>query len=321
MASAEDVKQAVAPEPPRPPISRRSSSASSYVESVSSNEDAKTVTGVARESESDNESISSTASYPTGNGRRGLTLTNDESSKTVYEAWEIIYSEDTLEWDTWNVFCGIKFGVTWKSLNDGRIDVGPLTQYGQGELADLHEDAVRNYEAKGRKKGKSYDQDMANRVFGLDMDIHKRLHDLVDDRQIATNKTAYHRREWRVVVFEEGEFQLTDVLPERKKSLFRWRRPKPHVYRWFIVLRGEEVKSNKEKGGWRLFNRHYNPWWRVDAQESREERMLHREHMKKVNRRNLRQGPPPPPMGRPPTGPPNGYPRPPPPPMRPIRRA
>lgn len=242
----------------------------------------------------------------------------------MYEAWEIIHSDNTPEWDTWNVFCGIKFGIKWKSPDNGFVDIDPLSEYGQGELAELHEDAIRQYEAKGRKKGKSYNQDVANRVSDLDLDIYRRLHHLVDDRQMATNRTAYHRREWRVVVFEEGEFQLTDVLPERKKSLFRRRRPKPTVRRCFIVLRGEEVKSTKEEGGWRLFNRHHNPWWRVDAQESREERLEHREHMKKMqqrNRRNIRSGPPPmgPPMGypmgppmRPPMGPPNGYPRPPP---------
>ncbi|KAI1771318.1 hypothetical protein F4818DRAFT_210244 [Hypoxylon cercidicola] len=309
MASTVDVEQVVQPEATRPPIPSRSSTDSSDNESVSSNEDAKTVTGKEREND-DNLSISSMESHPDVIGRRGMTLKDDESSKTVYEAWEITYSDDTVDWDTWNVFCGVKFGIKWKSLNDGRIDISPSTAYDQGELADLHEDAIREYEAKGRKKGRSYNQDIANRVFGLDLDIYKRLQHLMDDRQKATNKTPFRRREWRVVVFREGEFPMTDALPERKKSLIRRRRQKPLVHRWFLVLRGEEVKSTKEKGGWRLFHRHSNPWWRVDARESRSDRREYREYIKTVQQRNqrnfpeVRQGHP---MGYP-MGPPMNHP-------------
>ncbi|KAI1759321.1 hypothetical protein GGR53DRAFT_151180 [Hypoxylon sp. FL1150] len=299
MASTEEITIVKVEKRPEAP-----SADSSDNESLSSNEDAKTVTDGAREKDSDSVSISSTASYPDGIGRRGVTLADDEFSKTVYEAWEITYSDDTVDWDTWNVICGIRFGVKWKSLNDGRIDISPLTSYGQGELEDMHEDAIRQYEAKGRKKGKSYNQDIANRVFKLDLDIYKRLQHLIEDKQRATNRTPYHRREWRVVVFETGEFQMTDALPERKKSLFRRRRKDPQVHRWFLVLRCEEVKSTKEQGGWRLFNRHSNPWWRADAHEGRSGRLEHREHLKLLQLRNIRAGrfgppPPPHPMGPP----------------------
>lgn len=239
------------------------------------------------------------------------TLADSEISKTVYEAWEITYSDDTMEWNTWNVFCGINFGVKWKSLDDGRLYVSPLPSYGQGELEDMHEDAIRQYEAKGRKKGKSYNQDIANRVFKLDLDIYKRLQQLIDDKQRSANRMSYHRREWRVVVFEAGEYQITDALPERKKSLIRRRRKSPQVQRWFFILRGEEVKSTKEDGGWRLFNRYSNPWWRADAHESRSERLEHREHAKLLQQRNARAarfGPPLPPPPPPPLHPPVGSP-------------
>ncbi|KAI0180078.1 hypothetical protein GGR52DRAFT_568836 [Hypoxylon sp. FL1284] len=319
MSSVEEGKQVVQPEATRPPSPRPSSTASS----LSSNDDAKTVTEGAPEKDSDNVSISSSTSYPDVIGRRGLALAEDEASKTVYEAWEITYSDDTTDWDSWHVFCGLRFNIKWKSLNDGFIDISPVTCYEQEALADLHEDRMLAYEdeakAKGRwrGKGKSYDQDMANRVFDLDPDIYKRLQHLVDDRTKATNKTPYHRREWRVVVFDEGEFQMTDALPERRKSLFRRRRPKPQVQRWLVVLRGEEVRSTKDKDGWRLFSRLSNPWWRIDNEQTRPGRLEHREHLKKVQQHNqrkilaARQGQVPQPMMGPPMGHPMG------PPMRP----
>ncbi|KAI2618649.1 hypothetical protein GGS26DRAFT_346174 [Hypomontagnella submonticulosa] len=264
--------------------------------SLSDDSEGETMGEGTSDANDDSISVLSFVSYPDPAGRKGFTVPDEEPAKTVYEAWEIISGEDTLNWSTWRTIFGIKLGLRWRSMNDGFMEVDPKPGYEQGELAGLHENAIREYEAKNRKKGKSYAQDLANRVFRLDAGIYSRLQQLMDDKIIASNKTPFRRREWRIVVLEEGEFQMTELLPERKyKGIFRRRQEKPAVTRYFIVLRGEEVKSTKEAAGWRLFHRHSNPWWRIDARETQGLRAEHREHFEKVNRRfRVRRTPPPP---------------------------
>ncbi|OTA90657.1 hypothetical protein M434DRAFT_365664 [Hypoxylon sp. CO27-5] len=280
-----EVKQVIYPEGLLPLTPSRSS--------LGENGDDATMAGITRDTDDDSLSILSMVSYPDPAGRKGFTVTDDEPASTVFEAWEIIYGEDSMGWSTWKTICGIRFGIRWKTLDDGFLNLNPLNAYDQGELADLYTNAVREYEAKTHKKGKSYAQDLANRVFHLEADIYNRVQHLLEDKMRATNKTPFRRREWRVVALEEGEFQMTDLLPERKKKgLFRRRREKPAVSRLFIVIRGEEIKTTKEGGGWRLFNRYSNPWWRIDSRETLEARREHREHFEKVNRKlGLRRGP------------------------------
>ncbi|KAI2612938.1 uncharacterized protein GGS25DRAFT_477849, partial [Hypoxylon fragiforme] len=178
----------------------------------------------------------------------------------------------------------MKLGVKWTALDDGFVELNPVTSYGQSELADLHAKRIDEYDGRNRKKAKSYAQDLANRVFLLKADIYNRVQHLMDDKIQATNKTPFRRREWRIVILDECEVQMTELLPERKKGIFRCQPEKPAMSRWFIVLRGQEVKTTKEDGGWRLFNRHSNPWWRIDARETQQARKEHRDHFEKVNR-------------------------------------
>ncbi|KAI0841611.1 hypothetical protein F5Y06DRAFT_259892 [Hypoxylon sp. FL0890] len=284
MDSPREVKQVVYPEGMLPETPSRSS--------FSKDGDDATMAGITRDVDDDALSVLSMVSYPDPAGRKGFTVTDDEPAKTVYEAWEIIHGEDSVDWSTWKSIWGVKFGLRWKTLDDGFLNLNPLSAYDQEELADLYEKAVREYKIKNPKKGKPYAQDLANRVFHLEADIYNSVQHLMEDKMRATNKTPFRRREWRIVVLEEGEFQMTELLPERKKKgLFR-RREKPAVSRFFIVLRGEEIKTTKEDGGWRLFNRHSNPWWRIDSRETLEARKEHREHFERVNRKlSLRRGP------------------------------
>ncbi|KAI0383002.1 hypothetical protein F5Y04DRAFT_251632 [Hypomontagnella monticulosa] len=271
----------------------------SPIQSSSSDDGEETMGEGTRDGNDDSISVLSMVSYPDPAGRKGFTVPDEEPAKTVYEAWEIISGDDTVNWNTWRTIFGIKIGLKWQSMNDGFIEVDPKTGYEQGELADLHENAIREYEAKNRKKGTSYAQDLANRVFRLDAFVYSRLQQLMDDKFIASNKTPFRRREWRVVVLEQGEFQMTELLPQRKrKGIFRRREEKPAVNRYFIVLRGEEVKATKEPAGWRLFHRHSNPWWRVDARETQGLRAEHREHFDKVNQKLRARRMPPPPLPR-----------------------
>ncbi|KAI1467054.1 uncharacterized protein F4812DRAFT_430968 [Daldinia caldariorum] len=160
-----------------------------------------------------------------------------------------------------------------------------LESYSQEELVGLHANAAYEYSARRSKKGRSYTQDLANRVFRLNSGVYNQIQSLVDNKLRSANKTPFRQRDWQVVVLEEGEFRVTELLPERKKKgLFRRRQERPVVSRYFIILRGEEVKSTKDEDGWRAFNLHSNPWWRIDNQETSDARRSHRDHVKKVDR-------------------------------------
>ncbi|TGJ85606.1 hypothetical protein E0Z10_g3171 [Xylaria hypoxylon] len=233
----------------------------------------------------DSISINSAESIPDLTGRRQITI-DDERTKTVYEAWELIFVNDKHIRESWKSFCGIKFSTRWVNRNDGCVLTNTVASFGQGELADMHEDAIRGYNHKlGTSQEKAYEQDLANRTYNLPNDAYDKIQQLVEDKIIATNKNPYRQREWRVVVLQPGEFRMTELLPERKrKNLFSRKRQPPITRTWFVVLRGKEVKSTKEDGGWRGYNRVSNPWWRLDNWETKEERDEHKEIQKKMDR-------------------------------------
>ncbi|KAI0887172.1 uncharacterized protein GGS22DRAFT_105754 [Annulohypoxylon maeteangense] len=270
-----EFEEAVCPEDKIPAASSRLS--------LTEDGDAETVAGETEEMDNDNVSILSRMSYPDSLGRKDLLVPSNEPSKIVYEAWEVVKGEDAMVGAS-RTICGIKIGVKWESLGNGFTELNPQNGYGQKELADLHRDAIQEYEARGPKNRKPYAQDLANRVSGLKAEVYDKIQLLVEDKIKATNGTPFRRREWRIVVLEEGEFQMTELFPERKKGIFRKHRQAPAVRRFFIVLRGEEVKITKEKEGWGQFTRHTNPWCRVDMQETREARRDHRGHLEKMGR-------------------------------------
>ncbi|KAI1094456.1 hypothetical protein F5B19DRAFT_490573 [Rostrohypoxylon terebratum] len=245
--------------------------------------DAETVAGGTQDTVDDSLSILSRVSYPDPLGRRDLLIPSNEPAKPAYEAWELVKGEDTIVPTTWKTICGIRIGVEWKSLGNGFTEINPQSGYDQEELANLHLDAIREHEARSSKNKKSYAQDLANRVFGLEADVYDRIQLLVDDKTKATNSTPYRRREWRIVMLKEGEFRMTELLPERRKRFFH--RQAPAVRRLFIILRGEEVKTSKEDEGWQQFGRHTNPWCRVDMQETRTARRDHRDYFERIGQK------------------------------------
>ncbi|RYC59122.1 hypothetical protein CHU98_g7086 [Xylaria longipes] len=208
----------------------------------------------------DSISIDSTQSIPDFTGRKMITF-DDERSTTAYEAWE------------------------WRNNHDGLILTSPIVSFDQGELADMHEDAIRGYKHKhGISQEKAYEQDLANRANDLPADAYDRIQQLIEDKTMTTNRNPYRQREWRVVVLQPGEFRMTELLPVKRKSFFSRKRLPPKTRTYFVVLRGKEVKSTKEDGGWKAFNRLSNPWWRLDNRETKEERDQHKDVMKKMDR-------------------------------------
>ncbi|KAI1121101.1 hypothetical protein F5Y10DRAFT_257020 [Nemania abortiva] len=240
--------------------------------------------------DTDSISIDSMQSLPDFNGRRMVTF-NDERTTTAYEAWELVCIKDGRTRRSWKSFCGIDFGTRWYIQHDGCILVNPLVSFDQGELADMHEDAIRAYKPKhGVSQERGYEQDLANRAHDLPYDHYDKLQQLLEDKTMATNRNPYRHREWRVVVLQPSEFRMTELLPERKrKGFFSWKKQPPATRTWFVVLRGQEVKSTKEDGGWKAHHRHSNPWWRFDSRETKEERGQHKDMTEKIDRARERR--------------------------------
>lgn len=190
-----------------------------------------------------------------------------EDTKTVYEAWQIISIEDSQQWDTWKKFCGIRFGITYESMRDGFLDLMPMPEFSQEELAEKLANASQAYGAKHGKAGaKSYEQDLANRAFGLGADVYNSLQRLINAKMQETNRNPHRVRKWDLVLLREEELAITALNPQRKrkglKSLLWWKRDLPAMDRWFVIIRGEETKYLKE--GWKAYSRHSNPWSKVD---------------------------------------------------------
>jgi hypothetical protein len=229
--------------------------------------------------DSDSVSINSMDSVPGPTGNKMLTF-EDERTTTAYEAWELVFVRDRQMRQSWKTFCGIPFSTRWVNRNDGCVLVNPVTAYEQGELADMHEEAGCKY----KQAFGTYEQDLATRVHKLPHDIYDQLQHLIEDKTNATNRNPYRKREWHVVLLQQKESQMTEHVPEpRRRGLFGKKSPALDTY--LVVLRGREVKSTKEEGGWKGYNRHSNPWWRLDSRETREERQQHKEFMKKMERK------------------------------------
>lgn len=245
---------------------------------------------------------------------RKMTTFDDERTTTAYEAWELTCIGDRHTRQSWKSFWGINFQTRWLNHNDGGVLINPVFSYEQGELADMHEYAIhRHQHSRGTNQETAYEQDLANRAYDLPWEVYDKTQHLLEDKTMSSNMNPYRRREWRVVVLQPGEFRMTERLPERKrKGIFSWKKQPPATRTWFVVIRGREVKSTKEDGGWRTFNRHSNPWWRFDNRETKEERDEHKHAVKKMDRARNRDRRPPHSRPHPrPIGPILPYPRPP----------
>ena len=248
-------------------------------------------------------SIDSMESIPDPLGRTMIDFDNEHTT-TVYEAWEFVKIDDGQMRHSWKTIFGINVSTKWVNRNDGCILMSPMISFEQGELADLHNEAVCGHRPKaGTSQEIAYEQDLANRAYDLPSEVRDRLQNLIEDKFLATNKNPYRKREWRLVILQPGEFRMTKLLPEgKRKSIFSREKHSPASCTWFVVLRGQEVKSTKEDGGWKNFSRYSNPWWKSDKRETKEARDQHKQMMKKMDkvrrfRPYSRHPPPPPPPG------------------------
>ncbi|KAI1433412.1 hypothetical protein GGR50DRAFT_506208 [Xylaria sp. CBS 124048] len=249
--------------------------------------------------EIDTISIDSSESIPDFSGRRMMTL--EEENAVAYEAWELVQIPDRITRQSTRSFCGINFSSTWRNERNGITLINAVLPFSQDDLAKKHEDAIREFKhRRDVDQGRAYEQDLANRAYKLPFEIYDEVQHLMEDKVVATNRNPHRRREWRVAVLEEREFRMTELLPQRKRKHFftRERRP-PATRAWLVIIRGEEVKSNKECGGWKVYDRRTNPWWRLDNHETKEERGRYKAFMKKMDKVNsLRAGRhPAPPIG------------------------
>ncbi|KAI1826229.1 hypothetical protein F4861DRAFT_120064 [Xylaria intraflava] len=237
-------------------------------------------------------SIDSSHSIPDTWGRKMLAF--GDGHTIAYEAWELVLIPDRLTRRSTKSFFGIEFSNTWHNERDGCILTNPLLAFDQGDLANMHEDAIGGYKhRRGVDQRKAYEQDLANRTYKLPVDVYDKAQHLIEDKIIATNRNPHRKREWRIAVLEPREFRMTEFLPQRKrKHFFTRERRLPATRTWFIILRGEEVKSTKEVDGWRGYNQHTNPWWRLDNEETKEARSRRKTIMAKVNKPfNFRRSP------------------------------
>ncbi|KAI1304348.1 hypothetical protein F5Y03DRAFT_395559 [Xylaria venustula] len=222
----------------------------------------------------DSVSVDSMESVLDHHGRKQMNL-DSERTTTAYEAWELSVTEEKHSRRAWKSLFGIKFGTQW-TMNDFKcIAVTPDVSFGQGELADMYEDAVRSYKHKrGTSQEMAYEQNLANRVYDLPGDSFERLQQLVANKIMVTNHNPHRKREWHIVLLQAGGFQVTKLSPVDHKwtSIFSRKRSRPATRPWFVILRGQEVRSTKEDGGWKTFDESSNPWWRFDKRETKKER-------------------------------------------------
>ncbi|KAI1104199.1 hypothetical protein F4804DRAFT_332493 [Jackrogersella minutella] len=72
---------------------------------------------------------------------------------------------------------GVLFESIWEKRNE--------------ELADLHANTIQEHEVECPKKGKSYTQDLANRVSRLKPDVSDKIQRLMTAKIRSTNVTPY----------------------------------------------------------------------------------------------------------------------------------
>ncbi|KAI8626797.1 hypothetical protein F5Y19DRAFT_478009 [Xylariaceae sp. FL1651] len=271
------------PNKPAAPFATAGPPRSFTPQSYISEEDTDTIGSRARDT--DSISIDSMKSIPDFDGRKMLTF-DDERTTTAYEAWEVVCVDETFTDHVWKSFCGIKFGSRRVYHKNGGVFVKPIVSFEQGELADMRENAIRAYKhGRGTNQENAYEQDLANRAFKLPVGVYDKLEALIVEKTFVTNRNPYRKRDWRVVVLRPGEFRMTNLLPERKRRhIFSRKRQLPATRTWFVVLQGQEIKSTKDDGGWKAYNRHSNPWWRLDTRETQEERRYHKDFFQKYNK-------------------------------------
>lgn len=202
----------------------------------------------------------------------------DPNIKTVYEAWEMISVRPTSELRTTTQVLGVNIHSTHALLKDGYTGVRAVPSYSQGELASMVVAAEEKYNNRSGFKWvsritrrASYAQDLAERLFTLPGCLPNKLGALLDSRFVATNKSQFARREWKIVLLKPLGDVMTDEAPviKRRGLLARMdARQRDPVQKWLVVLRGHETKASS--AGFEAFDTFANPWLKVDEKLGRD---------------------------------------------------
>ncbi|KAI5918879.1 hypothetical protein F4810DRAFT_703972 [Camillea tinctor] len=205
----------------------------------------------------------------------------DRDIKTVYEAWEMISVRPTSELRTINQVLGVNVHSTYAVLKDGYTGVRAVPSYSQDQLATMVAAAEDEYNdnTSGHKilpriitNRVSYAQDLAKRLFALPGCLPNKLGALIDSRFVATNKSQFARREWKIVLLKPLGDVMTDDAPKTRRRgglLARFNnRQRDPVQKWLVVLRGHETKASQN--GFEAFDTFANPWLKVDERLERD---------------------------------------------------
>jgi hypothetical protein len=162
---------------------------------------------------------------------------------------------------------GVKVASTYTVLKDGYAGVRAIPSYTQTELENMVAAAESSWDSGLLRfvKRDNYVRDLARRVFELPACLPSKLGALLDCRFVATNKSPYVRREWKIVMLKLVDDVMTDEGPRMKKFRLWGRHSRgrnDQVQKWLVVLRGQDTRISQE--GFAIFNTMSNPWLRVD---------------------------------------------------------
>ena len=182
--------------------------------------------------------------------------------------------------------CGITITSIYKTGKGGYAGVRPIVSYTQAELVQIVDGAEQQWNNKIRAnknifrrffcfgpsfgpRKETYVQNLARRLFELPSCLPSKLGALLDSRFVATNKTPYFRREWKIVLLQPMPGVLTDEAPRdnKNKKTWFWNYPKEiqrdPVQKWLVILRGHNTAVSDQ--GFTSFNTLSNPWISVDT--------------------------------------------------------
>ena len=122
----------------------------------------------------------------------------------------------------------------------------------------------------------SYTEDLAARLSALPGCLTNRLGAFLDTRHLATNKSQFARREWKVVFMRPLENALSGHVAQdqfKASSGFRVRKranmSHPILQKWLVVIQGQVTMTSKD--GFVTYDTTSNPWLAVDKQVRRHE--------------------------------------------------
>lgn len=207
-------------------------------------------------------------------------------SQPVYEAWVLSMAHETDHDVTKLTSCGIN--ILSSHDEERPFVVTRAETHDQQELVDVTLAAVNAYRAatkRGfaarllRRKPKTYEQDLDERLCKVPMALQSNLNDLLRNREEATS-SRFRRRDWTVVMMrEQYRYRFANAAPEqvRKKGLLK--RKDSRRVEYFFIVKGAEGKVAADDKAMHQPREFSNPWKRVDE----EERIL-REHAREIKK-------------------------------------